>query len=240
LSAHDDEAKRIRAEYVRRDLESGPDRYSLTAPANLFARQGQQAALLRGLTRAHLLPLAKRRILEVGCGRGQWISVFEDFGAQREHIAGIDLDQARIADARKRFGGADLRDGDATRLPWSSGSFDIVFQSTVFTSILDAEVRRMVAAEMSRVLAPDGAIVWYDFRYNNVANPSVRGVEASELAALFPRCTIELERVTLAPPLARLLVPRSWFLASWIERFRLLNTHYLGVIRPLDRHDNLV
>lgn len=227
-----DEADRIRAEYARRDREFGTERYALTSPPNLFARQGQQAALLRGLTTAALLPLSSKRILEIGCGRGQWIAAFEDFGAARENIAGIDLDESRLSAARKRFSGADLRVGDASLLPWSSGSFEIVFQSTVFTSILDADVRRRVAGEMLRVLRADGAILWYDFRYNNYANLHVRAVQASELRSLFPGCDIELEKVTLAPPLARRLVPRSWLLASWVERLKVLNTHYLAVIQP--------
>lgn len=231
MTASETEAERIRREYERRERELGRDYYALTNVPNLFIRQGQQRALLRGLTRAGLLPLRDCRLLEIGCGRGQWFSLFEDFGARRENLAGIDLDAARVGDARARYESADLRVGDATQLPWAAASFDLVFQSTVMTSILDAEVRASVASEMLRVLAPAGTILWYDFRYNNPANSSVRGVSGDEIATLFPGCAIELEPVTLAPPIVRRLVPRSWLLAAGLERLRVLNTHLLGVIR---------
>jgi len=226
------EAERIRAEYERREREIGREFYSPTRPANLFLRQGQQRALLDALSRADLLPLGSRSILEIGCGLGRWLTAFEEFGAARDKLSGIDLDEGRILEARTRFQGADLRVGDATQLPWPDTSFDIVFQSLVFTSILDHHVREQVAAEMRRVLRPDGAVLWYDFRYDNPANASVRGVRAAEIAKLFPGWTIDLQRVSLAPPLARRIVGRSWLVASALERLRVLNTHYFGVIRP--------
>jgi hypothetical protein len=37
--------------------------------------------------------------------------------------------------------------------------------------------------------------------------------------------------VTLAPPIARRLVPVSWLAAAALERLVVFNTHYLGVIR---------
>jgi ubiquinone/menaquinone biosynthesis C-methylase UbiE len=232
MTPADREAQRILDEYARRERELAPDEYSLAKPANLFARQGQERALLEALRRAELLPLGERRILEVGCGRGRWLATFEQFGARRDRLAGIDLDEARLAESREKFAGADLRAGDATKLPWSDGSFDVVFQSLVFTSILDGDVRAAVAREMRRVLTPSGVILWYDFSYNNPANPNVRGVGRAEVSRLFPDCTIELRRVTLAPPLARRLVQMSWLAASVLERMRVLNTHYFGVLRP--------
>lgn len=231
MTRADDEAARIRAEYARREREIGREFYALTTPANLFVRHGQQRALLDTLRTGGLLPLAEKRVLEVGCGRGQWLTVFEDFGVRRENLAGIDLDASRLAEAEHRYPGADLRVGDATALPWPSASFDIVFQSTVFTSILDGEVRRRVAAEMRRVVRPGGVVLWYDFRYDNPRNAHVRGIGAAEIRELFGGCAVTLTPVTLATPLSRLIVPKSWLLASTLERLGVLNTHYVGLIR---------
>jgi ubiquinone/menaquinone biosynthesis C-methylase UbiE len=231
-SSHDDERARLAAEYERREREVPPDFYSLARPANLFFRHGQERALLRGLRVGGMLPLAGKRILEVGCGEGQWFATFESFSATRDHLAGIDLDGARADACRSRFPGADVRQGDAAALPWGDSAFDIVFQSTLFTSILKASFRDRVAAEMQRVLRPGGAILWYDFVYDNPANPNVRGIRRAELRRLFPRCTIAAWRVTLAPPLARRLVSLSWTLAALLESIRALNTHDLAVILP--------
>lgn len=228
------EADRILEEHRRREREVPAGFYDLDRPANLFLRHGQERALRDALERSGLLPLSGRRLLEVGCGSGNWLEILERFGARQEGLAGIDLDPGRAAACAARFPGVDIRSGDASVLPWESGSFDVVLQSTVFSSILDPEMRRAVAGEMLRVLAPGGAILWYDFFVDNPANPNVRGVRRREIEALFPGCRAELRRATLAPPLARRVVPVSWTLAAVLESLRVFDTHYLGVIR---RHE---
>lgn len=219
------EADRILEELRRREREVPADFYSLDRPANRFLRQGQERALRKALE--EIGPLAVKRVLEVGCGSGNWLEML--LGA--ESLAGIDLDPGRAASAAGRFPGADIRNGDASRLPWESGSFDLVLQSTVFSSILDSGMRRAVASEMLRVLAPGGAILWYDFFVNNPSNPNVRGIRRREIEALFPGCRVALRRATLAPPIARRIVPVSWELAALLESLRVLDTHWFGVIR---------
>lgn len=123
---------------------------------------------------------------------------------------------------------ADLRVGDACELPWADAMFDVVTQFTLFTSILDTGVKRRIASEMLRVLKPDGMILWYDFRYNNPRNANVRGIEAKEVRQLFPGCGVTLEKVTLAPLIARWVVPVSWLAALVLEKIPVLRTHYLG------------
>lgn len=226
------EADRIVAEYARRAREIPVDRYAPSAPAQLLHRQLRERALLDLLRSAGMLPLAGRRILDVGCGAGQWLVDFETWGADRSALAGIDLLPDRIDAARVRLTpGADIRSGDASTLPWASGSFDIVLQSMLFSSVLDRGMRLAVAREMARVLADDGAIVWHDFFADNPRNRAVRGVRRRELATLFPGFSADLRRVTLAPPLARLVAPRSPLVASVLEALRVLNTHYVGVLR---------
>jgi len=233
MSNAGDEAQRIRDEYRRRERQIAADLYALHEPVNLFFRHGRERAILHQLRKSGISSLVDRSVLEVGCGKGQWLHFFEDLGALPHQIAGIDLGEDRCEAARRRYPYADIRCGDAARLPWPDASFDIVFQSTVFSSILDAAVKRTVATEMLRVLRRSGAIVWYDFFYDNPRNPHVRGVGRREIQSLFPGCRVSLRRTTLAPPIARRVVPRSWSLAYMMETARLLNTHYAVVItRP--------
>jgi SAM-dependent methyltransferase len=194
-------------------------------------RQSRERALLGLLRAAGRLPLSGQRILDVGCGVGQWLADFETWGARRELLAGIDLLPDRVDAARARLAGADVRCGDASSLPWDSGAFDIAVQSTVFSSILDDRMKAAVAAEMARVVAPAGVIVWHDFFVDNPRNRAVRGIRRRELQSLFPGFQLRLRRVTLAPPLARLIAPRSARAALVLEDVRLLNTHYLGLLR---------
>jgi SAM-dependent methyltransferase len=184
------------------------------------------------LRSAGMLPLAGRRILDVGCGIGQGLADFETWGASRNHLAGIDLLADRVAAARARLPGADLRVGDASSLPWDSDAFDIVFQGTMFSSILEPSMKATVAREMARVLAPGGAIAWYDFFVDNPRNRAVRGIGRRELASLFPGFDLRLRRITLAPPLARRLAPRAPLLALLAEELRVVNTHYVGLLLP--------
>ena len=85
------------------------------------------------------------------------------------------------------------------------------------------------------MLKPAGIIVWYDFLFDNPRNANVQGVGSKEIRRLFPGCLIHLRRITLAPPLARRIVPISWSIARLLEQLRMLNTHYLGVIQKEPR-----
>jgi len=236
------EIGRILDVYSQRERNVPAGRYLPTQPAALFMMQERLRAFLRLLRQEGLLSLENQRILEVGCGTGGWLTDFESCGVKRENIAAIELNPERGAVAQNRFAslrddsgriifpGADIRIGDATALPWHDASFDLVLQSTVFTSILDDAMRKAIAAEMMRVTRPEGFIIWYDFFTDNPWNPDVRGIRAREIRSLFAGWTVQLHRVTLAPPIARRVVPVSWTLAHLLERFNLLNTHYLGVI----------
>ena len=53
--------------------------------------------------------------------------------------------------------------GNAAALAFPDATFDLVVQSTVFTSVLDATMKHQMAAEMLRVVKDDGVILWYDY-----------------------------------------------------------------------------
>jgi ubiquinone/menaquinone biosynthesis C-methylase UbiE len=224
------EADRILAEYSRRAEDPAAELYAPTNPAQLFIRQSLERAIVRLLGEAGALPLAGRRVLDVGCGYGQWLADLETLGAERTLLAGLDLVPERAEKARARLGGADIREGDASELPFGDGAFDLVLQSMMFSSILDASVRRRAASEMARVLAPGGVVLWYDFFVDNPRNPSVRGVTRREVEELFPGFGLRWRRVTLAPPIVRALAPRLRPLAGALQAVRVLNTHALATL----------
>lgn len=221
----------MRAAYARRQ-----ERSSWASWAYVLAFQDRERHVLALLKRYGFLPLAKQAILDVGCGKGSWIRQFVRWGAQPENLAGIDILRDAVAQARRLVPGAvRLEIGNAAELPYPAAAFDLVLQSTVFTSVLDQDVRRKIASEMLRVIKPRGLILWYDFHMNNPRNPDVRRVTRREIRALFPGCHIDLQRVTLAPPLMRWLAPHSWVLTYALGRIPALCTHYLGAITPHGR-----
>ena len=223
------EEARIRAAYAKRQKDDA--RYSYFNTSNLFLMQEREQCLLTLLKRYHLVPLGTKKILEVGCGTGYWLREFIKWGARPENITGIDLLVDRIAEARYLCPEAvRILYGNAAELAFPDATFDLVVQSTVFTSVLNPLMKQQVASEMLRVVKNDGLILWYDFHVNNPWNPDVRGVKRREISQLFPGCRIKLQRTTLVPPLVRLLAPYSWLACYVLGKMPWLCTHYMGLI----------
>jgi SAM-dependent methyltransferase len=223
------EEERIRSAYAARKGES----CYAESLAGRFQVQERERHVLRLLDRYQLMPLAGKTILEVGCGTGKWLRDLIAWGADPETLFGVELLQGSAARARRLCPqSVRIECGNAVALSFGSNSFDLVLQSTVFTSVLDQDMKQAMAAEMLRVLKPNGIILWYDFFLRNPANPYVRPVTNRELRRLFPDCSFDLRRVSLAPPLTRWLAPRAWPVCAVLSRMPLLCTHYLGAIRP--------
>ena len=202
-------------------------------PAQMLAVQERERSLLEMLVRFGWSDsLQSARVLEIGCGAGFWLREFLRWGARPENLNGIDLLPERIADAKRLCpSGTTLLCQSAAEMHNFSGNFDLVLQSTVFSSILDAQMKRQVATEMLRLLSPAGLIIWYDFNISNPSNRDVRGISRKEIIELFPRCHIHLKRLTLAPPIGRPIARVSHSLYTALSTVKLLNTHYLGIIR---------
>lgn len=226
-----DELKRIHDVYQTRiDQKLVDNKYSLFRPGELYMLQRREAATLDMLRSAGWHSLKDKAILEIGCGRGQRLGDFLRWGAQARNLSGVELLEEFVREAQDNYPGFRILQASAHQLPFETGSFDVVYQSTVFTSILDRALRRQIASEMLRVLKPDGILLWYDFRYPNPKNKNVQPIGRRDLVELFPGTHIELRSVTLAPPLARAIAPYSPLLCRALEMMPPLRTHYLGII----------
>lgn len=151
--------------------------------------------------------LADRKVLDVGCGDGHFLLELLQWGAMPQGLAGVDLRPEPLACARSRLPRSALVQSCASQLPWPDGSFDLVCLQTVFSSILDSQLRRRVAEEAQRVLAPGGAVLVYDSRRANPGNADVRALSAGQLAALFPAIAGPVQSLTFLPHIARRLPP---------------------------------
>ena len=225
------EDARIQAAYARRTQDAA--QYSWARMEHVFQAQERERYVLLMLKHHGMLPLAEKRILEVGSGTGGRLRDFIKWGAKPENLTGVELLPVETARARVLLPpGVTLLCRNAADLPFAAGRFDIVLQSTMFTSILDPTLKRQIAGEMVRVLKPTGLILWSDFFLNNPRNHDVRGVSKDEIKALFSGCRVELRRTGLAPPLARRLAEHSWLATYLLGHVPWLCAHYLGVIRP--------
>ncbi len=225
------EETNIRNKYARRPASDS--RYSLLNPGHLFLTQDRERRVL-DLLRTLDRPLKDLRILEIGSGDGFWLREFVKWGAKPENVTGLELLPERVSTSRRLCAPLVLTlQGSGAAIPFPVDSFDIVLQSTVFTSIQDAELRSKVANEMTRVLRPDGFILWYDFFVNNPANPDVTAVGSKEIRSLFRGCRVDLKRITLAPPITRRLAPLSWAGCQILSTVPALCAFYLGTIRRI-------
>jgi SAM-dependent methyltransferase len=223
------ETERITLAYQRLEATAGT-RWNLGNRGNQAILNERRDAFRRLLSRAGFLPLGERRVLEVGSGTGRELAWLTELGASPSSLAGVDLLPDRVAAARRAYPGIDFREGNAERLGFDSGSFDLLMAITVFSSILDAGMARNVAAEIVRVLRPGGALLWYDVRYDST-NASVKGVSASRVKELFVPLDGELHSLTVLPPIARHLGPLTAVAYPVLAAVPPLRSHLTGLLR---------
>ena len=224
------EKKRIKDEYRRRETEVDADLYAPWQPAESFIVSERRSLAALSLHKHGKFPAAGDQCLEIGYGKLGWLADLISWGLRETDLHGIELDEKRAQIAQNALPNADLRTGDATKLPWENDSFKIIIASTVFSSILDLNVRNGIAAEIERVLMPGGVLLWYDLARDNPRNPNVKSIKADELRQLFPRFAAQIEPVTLAPPIARFIVPKNRTLAVFLSSIPMLRTHLLGLL----------
>lgn len=221
-----DEARKVADRYARR---SGVDRYSALQPDVMQLLQERQRALLRTMAAHGLSDVSALRLVEVGCGTGGNLLELLRLGFAPEHLVGLELLADRHALARHALPqAAQVWLGDAARAPIAAGSQDLVLQSTVFSSLLDDAFQQRLADAMWRWLKPGGAVIWYDFTFDNPRNADVRGVPLARVQVLFPQGRITHRRVTLAPPLARAVCRVHPALYGVFNAVPWLRTHVLA------------
>jgi ubiquinone/menaquinone biosynthesis C-methylase UbiE len=117
----------------------------------------------RGLRLVGILmfrPAKGMAVLDVGCGTGAHLELYRRYQC---HLFGLDASPSMLGVGRKRLAGmAQLELGDATRMPYADGTFDLVM-SMLTLHEMSPETRSAVLGEMKRVLKPDGRILLIDF-----------------------------------------------------------------------------
>ena len=216
-------------EYYRGDC-SVQARWDVRNPGNRFILAERQKAVRTLLYKHRFFPLSERRILDVGCGRGDALASLLALGAQPEHLYGVDLLPERIKEAQTHYPVFQFRRVNAEQMDFQDEQFDLVLLFTVFSSINDCGMSQSVAKEVRRVLKSKGAVLWYDFRYDNPNNPHVHGMNLGRIRELFPDFEMYIRSITLLPFLARKLGPMTSMLYPVVAAIPPLRTHYLGLL----------
>jgi 23S rRNA (guanine745-N1)-methyltransferase len=119
------------------------DTYQAVLARHRFLEAGWYGPLCDAL----FTSLPQGRALDVGCGEGHFTRTLLQEG--RSWIGGIDISVPAVRAAASHVQGVDFAVADAFSLPVETGSVDVVV--SIFGPV--------VAAEVERVLTPDGVIV---------------------------------------------------------------------------------
>jgi SAM-dependent methyltransferase len=132
----------VRAEYA------DESRFAVRAAA----WQNVAGARPRELTFAAVAECGPRRVLEVGCGRGELAErMATELGADV-----VALDQSRRMVELTRARGVGARVGDVQELPFADASFDVAVAAWMLYHVPDVD---RALAELARVLRPGGRLV---------------------------------------------------------------------------------
>ncbi|MBM2810688.1 MAG: hypothetical protein HW416_1447 [Chloroflexi bacterium] len=111
-------------------------------------RRGQERRL--DLIRRYV-PLEGRRILDVGCGIGTYVTRFREFS---DDVYGVDIDEDKVTMASRRL--KNIFHAPAEKLPFADNSFDVVMLHEVIEHVEDD---RESIREAVRCLRPGGQVV---------------------------------------------------------------------------------
>lgn len=225
----DSELGRIRQRYFDRQNYLPKDRYSVHRNEVFLGMQQVDRVTLDLFKASGIDDFARVRLLEVGCGSGGNLLRFLRWGFAPENLVGNELLVERATQARDSLPAkTTIIVGDARDI--QTDEFDIVYQSTVLSSILDDDFQAELAAKMWQLTRPGGFVFSYDFVFNNPSNKDVRKVTVDRLRRLFPEGQVTSRRVTLAPPIAR-RVSRLRPAYAVLNAIPSLRTHAACVIR---------
>lgn len=177
------------------------------------------------------LPKSGSRVLDLGSGDGRLAEVAREAGLSVGAWVGADLDPDAVAAASAAIPWAEFVEASGDRLPFETGSFDVVVTSTLFSSLPSAQLEQGVATEVARVLRVGGWLIWYDLRIGNPANAAVHGLGPRAVRKLFPGWELEMRAVTLLPPVARRLGSLTSALYGPLEAVPMLRSHLVGRLR---------
>ena len=226
----DRELDAIRETYQRYEREGRYRNWDLRNPGNARIERDRDGALVNLLRQS--LPAAGGRVLDVGTGDGKLAEVARRADVTIGSWCGVDIDPRAVQAAAAAAPWAHFIEASGDRLPFDRASFDAVVASTLFSSLPSKRLEEAVAAEIGRVLKVGGWLLWYDLRYENPANPSVHGLGYDNVQSLFAGWVMELESMTLLPPLARRLGPWTDGLYGPLHALPFLRSHLIGRLRP--------
>lgn len=108
------------------------------------------------------------RILDLGCGNGRLLELFED---RKINYTGVDNSEKLIDIAKEKHPEYSFQTADALNLPFPDSYFDKIYSIAVFHHIPSKELRMRFLKEAKRVLKPGGFLfltVWKPYSLKGI------------------------------------------------------------------------
>ncbi len=189
---------------------------------------GERAAILAIADEARGRP-----VLEIGVGGGRLVPILRLLS--RDYVA-IDYTPEMVKLCRRRYPNADVQLGDVRDLSrFSTGQFSLVVFTFNGIDAISHDDRVRALAEMSRVLAPDGLLV---YSTHNKSGPCFRATpwhRAGPPQRYSWSLAYRAMRVAAALAEHPLIFPRS--LSNWIRLVRLRRDEGDWGVGPVEAHD---
>lgn len=115
---------------------------------------------LRSLGMKMFPPWERMTVLDVGCGTGVHLEMYQKAGCD---VFGIDMSPGMLHIARKRLGDrAKICRGDASNMPFPDEKFDLIMMTLVLHG-MPGDTRPSVIDELKRILKQNGRILLIDY-----------------------------------------------------------------------------
>jgi ubiquinone/menaquinone biosynthesis C-methylase UbiE len=113
-------------------------------------------------------PREGMHMLDVGCGTGTNLMLYHEAGC---NVFGIDLSHSMVEVAQKKLRNrSEIRIGDASKMPYSDDSFDLVTGFFILHE-MPSQIRPAVIIEMVRVVKHGGRIFLIDYHLGPIRFP---------------------------------------------------------------------
>lgn len=96
------------------------------------------------------------KILDFGCGAGQW---YEFFKEKKVQYFGVDFSEKLIEAAKSKYPDTNFQVIDGINLPFENEFFDKVYAISVFHHLPSEKIRILVLKEIKRVLKKEGILI---------------------------------------------------------------------------------
>lgn len=166
-----------------------------------------------------------RRVLDIGCGSGDFVEELDKLGFG--YIQGIDISKDVADIARQRFKGKDhidIKVSDVSELTAQKESFDLVLCVTVLQHIVDDDMLAQNLRRINQLLVTGGKLIVFDrvTQKNEVKIDTLNGLEYLKIrkekviASFLDNNELKVLKVYSFPHLAIYI---NYTLLNWIESF---------------------